>query len=699
LTREPSHTPHRCPHAARSARRSRTAALALFVLLLLLAALAPAAEAAAPLSWGGPVVADSSGHAPSAVACPSEALCVGADRGGNVLTSTDPTAPAPSWSTGPVDSGQQLNSLACAPGGPCVAVDGEGGMLASAAPAFGAAGWLPRAPIDGHTSLTGVACPSASLCLAVDAAGNVLASTDPGAVGSSWPAAPIDTGHVLEGISCAGPSLCVAIDDAGNVLASAAPAAGKGAWRVRALAAGALRAVSCSAAGYCVAFDAAGDAFASQDPVAAAPTWSSTAVDLAGSPSAISCAASGLCVGVDDNGRAFAADNPTAPVPLWGESAPETAIGLAGVSCMADGICIALDTLGRSLSARVPPPLVAPATPAEVKDTSATLSGVVDPRDAVLTGCTFEYGSSTAYGHAATCSAGASPAGGAQPVSAPITGLLPNSTYHFRLLASSAVGLGVSADAAFTTPPSSQIALVYPHPSISGTPAQGQRLTCRPGTPAGASAALAYAWLRDLIPIPGASGSSYQVKGTDTGRHLQCQVTATDGGGSATARSAFVTIPVQGAQASAGETQIGAAHFARGRLSLSVSCSALASSGCRIRARLTLVETLQGRRIVAIVATRPQRNPRRSGRAAAVRRVTVTLASAGALIAPGGRNVLTLVLTRSAARLLASRHRLPALLSVSGTVIGVIEASLARRSLLLEATPARRARHVAAARR
>ena len=669
------------------------------LIAIALALLAPAAaEAAAPLSWGAPVAADPSGHAPSAVSCPSEALCVGVDRGGNVLTSTDPTAPAPSWSEGVVDARQSLSSVSCAPAGPCVAVDGEGGAVASAAPADGGAAWLPRAPIDAHTALSGVSCPSASLCAAVDVSGNVLTSTDPGVAGASWPSASIDPGHGLVAVSCAGPTLCAALDDAGMVLTSEDPTGGKPAWRPgRAIGPG-LRAISCPPARYCVALDAGGDALASQDPAAAAPTWSSTAIDLVGSPTAISCAASGLCVGVDDHGRALASDDPTAPLPQWGESSPEPGVALAGISCLPGGLCIAVDVLGRSLSARVPAPLAATAPPAEVTAARATLSGDVDPHDAVLTGCAFEYGSSASYGRTATCAGSPSPAGGFQPVAAQITGLLPNSTYHFRVLASSAVGTGVSVDAAFTTAPSSLIALVYPHPSIAGTPALGQRLTCRPGTPAGASATLAYAWLRDLIAIPGAIGSTYQVKGTDTGRHLQCQVTATDGGGSATARSAFVTVPVQGVQASAGETQLGVSRFARGRLSLPVTCSAKASSGCRVSARLTLVETLQGRRIVAIAATRAARQGR-DGRAAAVRRVTVTLASASGLIGPGQHSVLSLALTRGAARLLASRRRLPALLTVRGTVIGVIEASLARRRLLLQAAAGRGSRHAPAARR
>ena len=100
--------------------------------------------------------------------------------------------------------------------------------------------------------------------------------------------------------------------------------------------------------------------------------------------------------------------------------------------------------------------------------------------------------------------------------------------------------------------------------------------------------------MRDLIPIPGADASTYTVKGQDSGHHLQCQVTATDGGGSATAKSAFVTIPVGGAPASAGETTVGKAVFKSGKLSVPIVCSTQASGGCEVTLRLTAVETLSG---------------------------------------------------------------------------------------------------------
>ena len=220
----------------------------------------------------------------------------------------------------------------------------------------------------------------------------------------------------------------------------------------------------------------------------------------------------------------------------------------------------------------------------------------------------------------------------------------------------------------------------------------GQRLTCHPGTPAGSQAQLKYAWLRDLIAIPGATSSTYTLRDVDTGHHLQCQVTATDGGGSATARSAFVTVPVQGIPASAGETSIGRARYAHGRVSVAVLCSPHAFTGCHVVLRLTVVETLSGRRVVAVSASPPR------GRGSGVRRRTVTLGSRGVALARGARTTVSFPLNATGRRLLSSRHRLTATLSASGTVIGVIQSSLGKQQLRLGGGGGRASSHARAAR-
>jgi hypothetical protein len=79
-------------------------------------------------------------------------------------------------------------------------------------------------------------------------------------------------------------------------------------------------------------------------------------------------------------------------------------------------------------------------------------------------------------------------------------------------------------------------------PGIGGTLALGGTLTCSTGTWSNSPTGYAYQWLRDGSAIGGATASTY-VEGTaDVGHQLSCQVTATNGQGSASATSASVTI-------------------------------------------------------------------------------------------------------------------------------------------------------------
>jgi hypothetical protein len=96
----------------------------------------------------------------------------------------------------------------------------------------------------------------------------------------------------------------------------------------------------------------------------------------------------------------------------------------------------------------------------EVRGTSATLNGTVNPEGIELADCRFEYGAEGSYGQSVPCV----PAAGAIPVdseehavSADIAGLAPGSTYHFRLEASNANGPNFGGDATVSTPPAPSI--------------------------------------------------------------------------------------------------------------------------------------------------------------------------------------------------------------------------------------------------
>jgi IPT/TIG domain len=90
--------------------------------------------------------------------------------------------------------------------------------------------------------------------------------------------------------------------------------------------------------------------------------------------------------------------------------------------------------------------------PAEgVTQASATLTGYVNPNGEEVTACYFEYGTSESYGESVACSS--LPGEGETPVivSAPVAGLTPLTTYHFRVVAASAGGTSYGADLTFTT--------------------------------------------------------------------------------------------------------------------------------------------------------------------------------------------------------------------------------------------------------
>jgi hypothetical protein len=88
-----------------------------------------------------------------------------------------------------------------------------------------------------------------------------------------------------------------------------------------------------------------------------------------------------------------------------------------------------------------------PATSVAAK--SATLNGTVNPNGQSTT-CSFDFGVDTNYGNSV---AGSEPGSGSSdaPVSANISGLLPNTTYHYRVVATNSAGTAYGSDQSFTT--------------------------------------------------------------------------------------------------------------------------------------------------------------------------------------------------------------------------------------------------------
>ena len=87
----------------------------------------------------------------------------------------------------------------------------------------------------------------------------------------------------------------------------------------------------------------------------------------------------------------------------------------------------------------------------EAEQRTVLLNATVNPKGGAVTGCKFEYGTTTSLTSNASCSQ--LPGSGTAPVAvaAALKGLAPNTTYHFRVSATNASGTSKGAEATFKT--------------------------------------------------------------------------------------------------------------------------------------------------------------------------------------------------------------------------------------------------------
>ena len=128
-------------------------------------------------------------------------------------------------------------------------------------------------------------------------------------------------------------------------------------------------------------------------------------------------------------------------------------------------------------------PTVATKSPSSISSTAATLNGTVNPNNATSV-VTFDYGTSTSYGSSATATQSPVIGTSATSVSAALTGLTPNTIYHFRVKAINTAGTTYGADSTFTTSKVAPVVTTQDVTNVSANKATGNGTITVLGSPA-----------------------------------------------------------------------------------------------------------------------------------------------------------------------------------------------------------------------
>jgi hypothetical protein len=97
------------------------------------------------------------------------------------------------------------------------------------------------------------------------------------------------------------------------------------------------------------------------------------------------------------------------------------------------------------------PPAVVTGAASSVGVNDAIMAATVNPNGGQVSVCRFEYGTTSAYGSAAPCSASGQTGENPVEVSAALVGLSASTGYHFRIVAGNAGGTGYGGDGTFKT--------------------------------------------------------------------------------------------------------------------------------------------------------------------------------------------------------------------------------------------------------
>ena len=154
----------------------------------------------------------------------------------------------------------------------------------------------------------------------------------------------------------------------------------------------------------------------------------------------------------------YGESKPCSPSPGSGESAVAVSASISGLTANttyhfrvvaknAGGESKGADETLKTLNATGEAPTVKTEKATEVTKTSAKLNASVNPNGSEVTACSFEYATTPSLEKPTNASCTALPGSGTSPVavSAPISGLSANTTYYFRITATSSAGTSQGA--------------------------------------------------------------------------------------------------------------------------------------------------------------------------------------------------------------------------------------------------------------
>ena len=191
-----------------------------------------------------------------------------------------------------------------------------------------------------------------------------------------------------------------------------------------------------------------------------------------------------------------------------------------------------------------------------VTQTTATLNATVNPNGGEVTKCEFEYGTTNAYGSTASCAS--LPGSGTSPVavSAALTGLTPNTTYHFRISATNAGGTSKGSDLTLKTLGNAPSVVTGTASSVRATTATLNATVNPNGVAVGEceleyGTTIAYGSSAPCTPSPGSGTSPVAVSAPITGLTASTtyhfRISATSAGGTGTGSDqTFKTLPETG---------------------------------------------------------------------------------------------------------------------------------------------------------